>query len=130
MSLERFKYDVRIKALLYPTERKKILRYCLEEVFPGTKWQLAGDTLTGESDSLARFAEILDDMKIRDTAREHLLRKVGPDGCTFEISKQATCNGKVNFSVVEHPLGSVQVNIYCDDTESLIKELTTKRSYR
>ncbi len=125
-----FDYDVKIKTRIYPTEREKVVRYCLEEIFPETEWHIVNDELVGESNSLETFAEILDDMKIRDTAQEHLLRKTESDTCTFALSKQATCNGKINFSIVEQPLGLIRVTITCDTIESLIKELTKKRSYR
>ncbi len=130
MSLKFFDYSVKIKTEIYPTEREKVVRYCLEEIFPETEWQSVEHELIGETNSLENFADILDDMKIRDTAQEHLLRKTQSDTCAFALSKQATCNRKINFSIVEQPLGPVQVIITCDRIEPLIKELTKKRSYR
>ncbi len=124
MSLEYFDYKVKIKTKIYPTERDKVVRYCLEEIFPEADWELEGEELRGESRSLETFAKILYDMKIRDTAREHLLRKVKNGECNFVISKQATCNGKINFYIVTQPLGPVEVTFICDKIKPLIRELT------
>ncbi len=124
MSLGVYDYTVTIKTEIYPTERKKVVQYCLEEIFPSTEWNMEGEELHGESKSLEEFAEILYDTKIRDTAREHLLRKVNDGKCSFVLSKQATCTRRINFSVVEQPLGVVEITIECDQIESLIRELT------
>lgn len=124
MRLEKFDYDVSISTRIYPTEKEKVVRYCIEEIFPVTEWDRSGDMLLGKTDTLEKFAQILEDTRIRDTARDHLLMRVVSDSCTFEISKQATCAGKINFSIIEQPLGSVKVTISCGDIESLIHSLT------
>ena len=129
MSLQSYDYTVRIRVPIYPTERVELVKNCLERLFPGADWQMENGVLSGETQSLDTFARISEDMKIRDTLRDHLLSRVKGDGCTFGISKQAACNSKINLSILDQPLGHAEVDIRCDKIEMLIAELT-KQGYR
>ncbi len=124
MELNEFDFEVEIKCPLFPTEDKETLIQCISNVFPKTEWDLTEYEVIGNSKYLTRFKKILEDMRIRDTARQHMKERVVGEECSFALSKQATCNAKVNFSQEDKPLGEVEVKIVCDDIYSLIKNLT------
>ncbi len=124
MGLNDFDFKVKISSTIYPTEDKETLISCISSVFPKTNWDIAGDEVKGETEYLTRFKMILEDMQIRDTARNYMKNRVLGDRCTFTLSKQATCNEKINFSEQEHSLGGVEVEIICEDIMMLIEKLT------
>lgn len=124
MSLEDFDYEVEVKTPLYPTEDKETVVQCLSNIFPKTNWSIEDDQISGESRYLTRFKKILKDMRIRDTARDHLKRKTVGDECSFILSKQASCNEKINFSDEDQPLGGIEVTIYSQRINELIEEIT------
>ncbi len=124
MELNEFNFEVEIRCPMFPTEDKETLIHCIANVFPKTEWELKSDEVVGKSKYLTRFRKILEDMRIRDTAREHMKGRVVEDECSFRLSKQATCNAKVNFSEEEKPLGELEVKIVCDDINALIENIT------
>lgn len=119
-----FNFEVEIKCPIFPTEDKETLLHCISNIFPKTNWEFSDDEVIGKSRYLTRFKKILKEMQIRDTAREQMKERVVEDKCFFALSKQATCNAKVNFSEEEKPLGELEVKIVCDDINALIDNLT------
>ena len=119
-----FDFEVEIRCPKFPTEDKETLIHCISNVFPKTNWELKEDKVVGKSKYLTRFKKILEDMRIRDTARKYMKDRVVGSECSFAISKQATCNAKVNFSQEEKPLGDVEVKMICDDIDALIENIT------
>ncbi|MFW5946281.1 MAG: hypothetical protein ACOCSJ_01850 [Candidatus Natronoplasma sp.] len=124
MELSDFNFEVEIRCPKSPTEDKETLVHCISNVFPKTKWEFKGDKVVGKSKYLTRFKKILEDMRIRDTARKYMKDRVVDSKCSFSISKQATCSAKVNFSQEEKPLGDLEVKIICDDIDALIENIT------
>ncbi len=124
MELNEFDFEVKISCDIYPTEDKEKLVQCVSNVFPKTQWELGEESITGNSRYLTRFKTILEDMQIRDTARSYLKDKTAGNECSFSLSKQATCQAKVNFSDEERALGEVEVKIICENIEELIEDLT------
>ncbi len=124
MSLKEFDYKVEIRCPLYPTEEKETVLHCLSNLFPKTQWEIKEDSIVGESSYLTRFKKILKDMQIRDTARDLLKRNIEDEECSFILSKQASCNAKINFSEEDQPLGSLHVKIICSEIEALVSDLT------
>jgi len=124
MELNEFNFEVEIRCPMFPTEDKETLIHCLSNVFPKTIWDLGSDEVIGKSKYLTRFKKILKDMRIRDTAREHMKERIVGDECSFTLSKQAMCNAKVNFSEEKKPLGEVEVSIFCEEIDDLIETLT------
>ena len=124
MELSDYDFEVKIRSPIYPTEDTEKLVQCLSKVFPKTKWDIREKTIEGNSKYLTRFKTILEDMQIRDTARNYMKEKIVNNECSFSLSKQAMCNAKVNFSVEKKPLGEVEVIITCDEISELIDNLT------
>jgi len=122
--LNEFNFEVEIRCPMFSTEDKETLLHCISNIFPKTKWNIKDDMIVGKSKYLTRFKKILEDMKIRDTARQHMKERVVDDQCSFKLSKQATCNAKINFSQEKKPLGEVEVKIICDEINALIENLT------
>ncbi|MFW6040639.1 MAG: RNA-binding domain-containing protein [Thermoplasmatota archaeon] len=126
MSLDELKVEVDIWTPLNPTETEKKVLFCLKQIFPDAEWEVKNGKIIGTTNSLERFKKILKDMKIRDTARSYMLNKTFGNRCSFTLSKQASCNKRINFSDVEKPLGGIKVNIISDHIEKIINELTKK----
>ncbi|MEF8874348.1 MAG: RNA-binding domain-containing protein [Candidatus Thermoplasmatota archaeon] len=124
MGLNDFDFEVKVRSPIYPTEDKETLISCLSNIFPKTNWEIEGEEIVGETKYLTRFKSILEDMQIRDTARNYMKNRVLGEKCSFTLSKQATCNAKINFSEQEQPLGGVEVKIICKDIMMLIENLT------
>ncbi|MFW6176398.1 MAG: hypothetical protein ACOC40_01730 [Thermoplasmatota archaeon] len=124
MILEDIEYEVKIETPLYSTEDPKNVKGCLANIFPDVYWKGTNDSIKGTTDDLQRFKTILENMLIRDTARSFLKRKSMNNTCRFTISKQASCNTKINFSETKQPLGGIQVEIGCEQMNELIEALT------
>jgi len=124
MGLNDFDFKVKISSPRYPTENKETLIFCISNIFPKCSWEIKEDEVVGETRYLTRFKMILEDMRIRDTARDYLQKRVIGNRCSFTLSKQASCNEKISFSEQEQPLGGIQVTITCDDIIMLIENLT------
>lgn len=124
MILEDIEYEVKIEAPLYSTEDSSLVKNCLSNIFPNVNWKETEDTIKGETHNLERFKTILENMQIRDTARSFLKRNVKKNKCRFTLSKQASCNGKINFSEDKQPLGGIEVTIKSENIEGLIEKIT------
>jgi len=124
MDLTALDFTVEIKTPRYPTENKESVVSCLSNIFPKTRWALQEKKIEGTSEYLTRFKTILEEMQIRDTARDHMKSRVIGDKCSFVLSKQAACNEKISFSQEDQPLGGIEVDIICDEIMKLIEIVT------
>ncbi|MFO7792870.1 MAG: RNA-binding domain-containing protein [Candidatus Saliniplasma sp.] len=121
---EHIDVKVKIKTPIYPTEDIDKIKTCMSKIFPEAVWEVKDKEIVGESTSLETFAEIIENMKIRDTVRSYLVERITGDKCSFTLSKQASCNIKVNLSDKDQPLGGINVTIESDQLDMLIKEIT------
>lgn len=124
MILEDVEYKVKIETPLYSTEDTSLVKNCLSNILPDVKWEETTDIIRGETDDLERFKDVLESMQIRDTARSYMKRKAINDKCKFTLSKQASYNGKINFSEEKQPLGGIKVTIECENIDVLIEKIT------
>lgn len=124
MSLNKIEYLVEIETPIYPTEDVDKLIKCLNELFPYAQWKDGTDKIFGESKSLERFRKILKDMKIRDTARTQLENSINGDECSITLSKQASCNRKINFTDEDQALGVIKVTIKSNNINDMVDALT------
>ncbi|MBS3817314.1 MAG: hypothetical protein KGY76_07110 [Candidatus Thermoplasmatota archaeon] len=124
MEVNDFDFEVKIKTPRFPTEDKERILSCLSKLFPKTEWTVKEEEIEGTSKYLTRFKMTLEDMQIRDTARNYMKNRLIGNKCSFTLSKQAACSEKINFSEREHSLGGVEVEIICDDIVRLIENLT------
>lgn len=84
-------------------------------------------TVTGEKEALLNLRESLKTRQIRDTAERMLLKGSEGDTITFSLSKQAALVSIPNFVDREmSALGEIDVTIETDDTEAIIKWMTSK----
>ncbi len=113
---------VRVEAPVRPTESLAKVKIACLNLFPDLRFSEEGDRLVGETDALDAFRDLVRNLKIRDTARDVLIRGMRGRETTFVLSKQAAFAGKVSFSGLS-PLGDLQVTIDDDDLESVIDEV-------
>jgi len=121
---EHIDIKVEIRTPIYPTEDPDKIKKCLSKVFPEAFLEVKDKNLIGESHSLETFTEIIEEMRIRDTVRSYLEDRMTGEKCRFTISKQATCNRKVNLSDEDQPLGGIHVTIKSDQIERFIRMIT------
>ncbi|MGM0405401.1 MAG: RNA-binding domain-containing protein [Thermoplasmatota archaeon] len=120
---EHIDVEVEIRTLIYPTEDLDKVKTCLSKVFPEAEWKVKEKEIVGESNSLERFAEIIEEMRIRDTVRSYLEAHTKENRCSFTLSKQASCNGKVNLSDEDQPLGGIDITMKSDQIDKFIKKI-------
>lgn len=110
---------VRVETPLYPTEDPAKVRASLGNLFPDLTITEEPDRLVGFGTTLDTFRDLVRNQKIRDTAREVLLRGRRGSSATFRLSKQAAFVGRVNFAE-DAPLGDLTVTIEDDDLDAVI----------
>lgn len=107
-----YRVDVRVTAPVKTTEVSGRVVRAIEAIFPGAEVTVESDRVVAETHTVDRFAELVRDQRILDTARSHLLNARRGDSIEFALKKQAAFHGTVNF-VVGNPaeLGDITVRI-------------------
>jgi predicted RNA binding protein with dsRBD fold (UPF0201 family) len=90
-------------------------------IFPDAELE-EGDVIRGRALSLDRFAELLREQRIRDSAREVLLGSIQGNRMVFQVNKQAAFVGKVSFSA-HSSLGDITVTVEADDIRRVVDEV-------
>jgi len=115
---------VEIRVPLYPTESEEKVREAVLRIFPDAELRCEGEMLLGEAEELDTFLDIIKRHRIRDSAREFLLRRKSSGEYIFELNKQVATVGVVNFVEEQQPLGSILVILRTESDEEFIKRLT------
>jgi len=110
---------VRVEAPVHPTESAARVRTACLNVFPDLALVEKGGALVGEGASMDAFRELVRNQRIRDTAREVLIRGRRGNETTFRLSKQAAFVRRVNFAAPS-PLGDLTVTLEDEDLDALI----------
>ena len=110
---------VRVEAPVHATESAAKVRLACLNVFPDLAVVEEGDRLVGETSTLARFRELVRNQRIRDSARDVLIRGRRGQTTSFPLSKHAAFVGRVNFTSGA-PLGDIRVTIEDDNLDALI----------
>jgi len=113
---------VRVEAPVHPTESAAKVRLACLNVFPDLAFSEAGETLVGEGANVEHFRTLVRNERIRDTARDILIRGRQGSETRFRLNKQAAYVGRVNFAA-DAPLGNLAVVIEDDDLDALIDRL-------
>ncbi len=129
------KLDLQIEVEVNPTEDQNKVARAVENVFGNMKFELKpkdGKRLLVATDKgitgLAKFGDLLRRERIRDAARGVFLNSLSEKMLTFYLNKQVAYAGHVSFSnpTGESPLGSIRVEICCDNLTELIDWLAPK----
>lgn len=119
------KVNVRVSALVYPTEPEEKVKEAVTNLFPiELHFQDFGiPRLYGEGnlESLQGLHRRLREERILDTARHILLTGVEGSTTQFRLNKQVAFAGKVNFPAGEESLGSIHVELSTGNKEELLK---------
>jgi predicted RNA binding protein with dsRBD fold (UPF0201 family) len=127
--------SVQVEADVNPTENEDKVKRAVENVFSSLeleiKPQRQGSLLIGrgkDMDSLATLYNLLRREKIRDAARRVLYGGLSGKSIVFYLNKQVAYVGHVSFSnpLGESPLGTIKVEIHCDDPLELIDWLAPR----
>jgi hypothetical protein len=113
---------------VYPTETPEKIENALENLFPDLHFTSSDEGFSAGSENRAALTTmrmLLEKQRIRDTAREILLRHTRGTTLTFFLNKQAAYMGKINFSE-ECPLDPITVSITAQDIQSVIEYLCGK----
>ena len=115
---------VEIRTRIYPTESVEKVKDAILNIFPDAEFALEGEELVGRAEELDTFLDIIKRHRIRDTAREFLLKRKSGEEYIFELNKQVATVGVVNFVEERQPLGTILVILKPGDDEEFIRRLT------
>jgi predicted RNA binding protein with dsRBD fold (UPF0201 family) len=116
---------VRVWALVFSTEIEEKVKTAIMSVLP-IKVELQDfgiPRLCGEGDlgNLRKLHQLLREERILDTARNIMLNGIEGNVVQFRLNKQVAYIGKVNFPAGEESLGSIYIEISCDNEEDILK---------
>ncbi len=119
-----------VEAVVNPTEDQRKVEKVLGTILKGytlEKTEVSRQTVllrakSEELDSLTPLQALLRQDRIRDAARAVLFSGVDGKIIRFGLNKQVVYVGHISFSEQneESPLGSINVEILCDNPESVI----------
>jgi len=126
---------IQIEADINPTEDEVKVKRAVENVFSNLEFEVKpqrrGSLLTARTegiDGLTKLYNLLRRERIRDAARSVLFGGMSERSIVFYLNKQVAFAGHVSFSqpVGESPLGSIRVEIECDNSREIIDWLAPK----
>lgn len=118
--------QITLYADIKPTEEKEKVKQAIQNLFPDAQIDIQDTKLVAHSNTLERFQELLKRQKIRDSARSLLRKHCGENTLVFKLNKQMAYMNKVNFAIVDHPLGEITVHITSTNPHKIIDQLTLK----
>lgn len=127
--------EVEVKVTANPTEDPLKVKQAVENILGSIKTEVK--TLGRESiligkaagrESLSKLYNLLRRERIRDAARGALFGGLNGKSIVFYLNKQVAYAGHLSFSepAAESPLGSIEVQIKCDEPRELIEWLAPK----
>jgi uncharacterized protein len=118
--LSRYKtVEIELKVEIKNTEDAPRIRQALLNLFPDMAVGGGEGSMVATSRDAGNFKDMLKNQQIRDTARQIMSRHVINDILSFKLNKQAAYAGKVNFAVVSHPMGEIEVKITPEGDETV-----------
>ncbi len=126
---------VHVEADINPTEDLEKVRRAVENILGNVKFEVRpqsrGSLLVAKAkgiDGLTKFQNLLRRERIRDAARGVLFGGLSGKSIVFNLNKQVAYVGHISFSqaTAESPLGSIKVQIHCDNPRELIEWLAPK----
>jgi len=127
--------SVRVEAEVNPTENPEKVKRANTNIISNPTFEMASKgytailTAKGEGkDALSLFHDLLRKEMILDSARSILLKGIDGNCIRFYLNKQVAFVNKISFCkpFVESPLGSLKVEIICDDPIEIINWLSPK----
>ena len=119
---------ITVETVVKPTEDIEILKRCLTDLFPGITHEMQNGTLRGSVADLEHMKDELERLRMRDSARAHLLSNLNGNSCTFELSKEAATVGRVNFATGMSPaMGTIRVRIEHQDVQGYVESITIEK---
>ena len=116
--------EASIVASISPTENPEKVREAIDNLFPGSDFEISQHSVRARARSLDKFSEMMEKQKIQDTARSILLDSISGSRMQFWLGKQAAFMGRVNFTDGCSVLGDLEISIEGEDPESIVHLLT------
>ncbi len=111
-----YRVEIRVVAPVRPTEVTDRVVDAVHELFPDAEIARETDRVVGTARSVERFAELLRQQAILDTARERMQAGQYGDAVHVELKKLAAYQGVVNFAVGNpDELGDVEVRFRVEE---------------
>jgi predicted RNA binding protein with dsRBD fold (UPF0201 family) len=104
-----------LSAELNPTESAEKLVAAIRGIFPDAELSVQGNEIRGSA-SLAEFARLAEQQKIRHTIEDILLGNLSSGKTFVPLSKLAACAGKIGVDV-GFPLGDIRLELECTPDE-------------
>ena len=127
--------EVEVKVTVNPTEDPLKVKQAVENILGNIKTEVKTlgreRRLIGKAagrESLSKLYNLLRRERIRDAARGALFGGLNGKSIVFYLNKQVAYAGHLSFSepAAESPLGSIEVQIQCDEPRELIEWLAPK----
>lgn len=115
-----------------PTEDLERVKRAAENIFGSLRFEVKpkglGMLLKARTENVNGLTDLLRRERIRNAARRVLFGGLRENGIVFFLNKQAAYVGHVSFSesMVDPPLGSIKVKIFCENPRELIEQLAPK----
>lgn len=120
--------NISVSVPVYPTETREKVKQALENLFPTLQFIDSEEGFSASSQDkkvLDTVKMLLEKQRIRDTARDILIKTIRGNTLTMSLNKQAAYMGKINFSN-QCPLDPITVSVTAGDIQSVIRYLTRK----
>jgi hypothetical protein len=117
--------EIKIKAESHPTEDPERVRTSILNLFPDAA-ELANaepERIKMLAADIGPFLIRISEQKIRDTARNILLKSIRGKYIRFRLNKQAAFSNRVNFAEGEQVLGCLEISIMAEDPEKFINDM-------
>ncbi|MFO7619361.1 MAG: RNA-binding domain-containing protein [Thermoplasmata archaeon] len=113
--------DIKIETEIHPTEEPERVRQAVLNLFPDAMGDFPADgAFRMTASDAAPFFTRISEQKIRDTARNILLRSILGSELRFHLNKQAAFSGRVNFTEGNSILGDIEVVVIIEQPEELV----------
>ncbi len=110
---------IKLKSKIKPTEDEEKVIKAVKNIFKDAKVVVEDNNLIGEAEDISRFKELLRSQAILDTARMVLEKGIVGNSTKFNLNKQASFAGLVNFDKDIH--GGIFVKLIAEEDEELMK---------
>lgn len=131
--------EVLAEAEINPTEDPKKVKKAVENIIWNAEFEMKKNrsrTLliakARGTDSLIKFFDLLHRERILNAARKMFFKGLENKCVTFSLNKQVAFIDRVSFSnpAMDSSLGSIKIQIRCDDPQELIEWLTPKSNLK
>ncbi len=112
-----------VSSIYGKTEDHEKVVQAIMNIFPEAKLEVEDDIINGVSPNIDVLLKMINQQRIRDTARQVLHKGSFKNKIKFFLNKQVAYVSKVNFVDGNSVLGDIKVIIEIDDPEAMLDSI-------